>query len=207
MALEASHIRFALDLKEKYHVTDIQRYLSGTLYPDSRYSTGIARRLTHPNEGIFGEDDFKKGWQAHLMVDDIQLTLIRNAMPDVFGGEIRQNSDEWVKLTAIKVLQDIDDCKKFDIARYLSFVAENPNNEDIEVIKKYNNVVSEMYSRPESINIDSYSVVWKVFGLSEELAEKITTQTEEYSADERVMQLVASLYGGVLEKIQTNSSL
>ena len=45
MALEATHIRFAYDLKEKYKITDLEKYISGLIYPDSRYirsSVGIS---------------------------------------------------------------------------------------------------------------------------------------------------------------------
>lgn len=50
MALEASHIRFALDLKDKYSIQDVQKLVSGTVYPDSRYATKIDRQLTHPQD-------------------------------------------------------------------------------------------------------------------------------------------------------------
>lgn len=41
MALEGTHIRFALDVGDKYNIKDLGKYISGTLYPDSRYITGI----------------------------------------------------------------------------------------------------------------------------------------------------------------------
>lgn len=41
MALEATHLRFALDLLPKLEVKDINDYLAGSIYPDSRYTTGI----------------------------------------------------------------------------------------------------------------------------------------------------------------------
>ena len=47
MALEATHMRFALDLKNKYQVRNIKKYIVGTIYPDSRYLSGIDRTLTH----------------------------------------------------------------------------------------------------------------------------------------------------------------
>jgi hypothetical protein len=42
MALEASHIRFALDLKEKFKVNNVQKYVYGTTYPDTRVLTRMA---------------------------------------------------------------------------------------------------------------------------------------------------------------------
>jgi hypothetical protein len=48
MALEATHIRFALDLKDTYGVNDVHAFVSGAVYPDSRYVMGIDRIATHP---------------------------------------------------------------------------------------------------------------------------------------------------------------
>ncbi len=61
MSLEATHIRFALDLKDKYRVQAIEKYISGTTYPDSRYVTKIDRGLTHNDDILtpgFAKDDF-----------------------------------------------------------------------------------------------------------------------------------------------------
>ena len=58
MALEATHIRFAFDLKDVYDVSDIDAFVSGSIYPDSRYVTGIDRLATHP-EGYLNDPEFK----------------------------------------------------------------------------------------------------------------------------------------------------
>lgn len=76
MSLEATHIRFALDLKDEYKIKDIKKYISGTVYPDSRYITGIDRNLTHYNDILkpeFAKDDFKKGWQVHQICGMIRI--------------------------------------------------------------------------------------------------------------------------------------
>ena len=81
MALEATHIRFALDLKDKYQVKDLEKYISGTIYPDSRYVSEIGRELTHPKDyldwDIFAVDDFKKGFEIAGKGDDsIKVVLV-----------------------------------------------------------------------------------------------------------------------------------
>ena len=50
MAFTATHIKFALDFKDKYDIKDLSHYLSGAIYPDSRYVTGIDRNLTHNSD-------------------------------------------------------------------------------------------------------------------------------------------------------------
>ena len=79
MALEATHIRYALDNKDRFDVSDETKYVSGTVYPDSRYPTGIARTLTHDDsqmqKNFWSNDDFRKGWAAHLLYDKIQQSV------------------------------------------------------------------------------------------------------------------------------------
>lgn len=43
MPLEATHIRFALDLLNKYKIKNIDQYIAGAVYPDSHYITGIKK--------------------------------------------------------------------------------------------------------------------------------------------------------------------
>lgn len=205
MALEGTHIRIALDLKDKYQVRDLNKYIVGTVYPDSRYVTGIARSLSHPTDYINWNmkeiDDFKKGWHLHLLSDEIQLALIRKAIPEVFDKEIKQNSDEWVKLTAIKLLQDIDDVQKIDIVQYLPFLkyAVNPNGENIGEIKRYNQIFPRMYTDPMHVNIDSYSEMLNEFRVGDEIAQKVKNQAWEYIETDQVAELVKNLYAKMLD--------
>lgn len=97
MALEATHIRFAFDLKAIYGVQDIERYISGAIYPDSRYITGVDRLITHPEHyrdwDLKNINDFQKGWFAHLLADDIQREIIKEFLPQVFEGAQGQGGE------------------------------------------------------------------------------------------------------------------
>lgn len=207
MALEATHIRFALDLKDKYRISEIEKYIAGTIYPDSRYVTGIERSLTHPAD--YSEwrseslSDFKKGWMIHLLVDKMQWRVTKERLPEVFEGKAGQGSEVWIKHTAIKILQDIDDVNKFDIRPYLSVFeyAENPNGENIDVIRKYNKIFFAMYAEPSKVDIDSCYWMWKEFGIEEALASKIKAQAESYMNDRNVMTQVKEIYQDVLDRI------
>ena len=105
MALEVTHIRFALDILERYQVNSLREYLSGTIYPDSRYVTRIDRNLTH-NKHILGQhfsqSDFTSGWQVHCICDEVQRDVHQKLFPDfhTYGG-----SKKWIYLTALKLFE------------------------------------------------------------------------------------------------------
>ena len=208
MALEATHIRFAIDLKDKYQVKDIKSYIVGTVYPDSRYITGIDRALTHSEDFLDwnweNENDFKKGWLVHLLVDKFQKQIAKQELPQIFEGEVGQASEVWVKHTALKILQDLVDARAFDIRSYLRYLeyVENPNGEDIDMIKKYNQIIIKMYADSKKVNINSCYKMWKDFGIGDDLVAKIKIQAEQYFKDNKVLASIEEIYNKTLQKIK-----
>lgn len=205
MALEASHIRFALDLKNKYQVSDIGKYLSGTIYPDSRYVTKIDRHLTHSadfmDENFIQGSDFRKGWSVHLLCDRIQYDITTEKLPEL--SDAGQGSDGWVRRTALKILQDMDDIKKFDIKNQLQYLecVETPNGEDSQKVLEYNRIFSNMYKNPEKISFESYYQMWRLFGIGDELSAKVKQQAQEYSKDEKIGDFIEHIYDNMLLKV------
>jgi|SRR5579872_85914 len=207
MALEATHIRYALDVRDKYEVKDIQKYISGAIYPDSRYVTKIDRNLTHPEDfmewDVLKLDDFRKGWFIHLLYDKIQWKITMKKFPEIFASaDTSQGGERWVKHTALKILQDIDDCKKYDLIKYLGYLdyVENLCGENIEKLKEYNNIFQKMYANPEKVNINSCYEMWKKFGIGDELANKVKEAAEFYSTDVDTIKLVSQIYPETLIK-------
>ena len=199
MALSATHVRFALDLKYKYGVTDIQKYVAGTLYPDSRYVTEVDRGSTHPtdlDDAFFRHDDFKKGWHAHLVCDSIQYEITKEWITEAFGGTEGQGSETWIKRSALKVLQDIDDVRKFNFKEYLPYLeyVETPNNESYEGVKQYNDIFFKTHTDPMHYGIAEACEMWRQFGVGEQLVEAIRIKSEEYAADQEIMRLVLKIY-------------
>ena len=211
MALEATHIRFALDLKDKYQVRDIKRYVSGSIYPDSRYVTKIDRVLTHPedflNEGFTKNDDFRKGWQAHLLCDKVQSKVTIELLPSAFEGQMGQGGVVWIKITALKILQDLDDVKQFPITEYLECLdyTENAKGEELDKIKKYYYSIKNLYQNPSSLSLDSYKELLKLYGISDDLALKVKNQAEFYARDENNMQTVLRIYPEII--VRSNNIL
>lgn len=206
MALEGSHIRFALDVMDIYGISDIAKYISGTIYPDSRYFTKVDRKLTHPEHFIDGElengDDFRKGWFVHLLYDMIQYQLILELIPDVtacgYGG---QESEFWIRLCAVKNLQDMEDIKKFNIVSVLPYLdyGENPNGEDSAVMRKYNSLSQELYKNPAAIQVEDYDVLWNSLDVPDAIVSRIRQKTLEYSKNKSIVDAVGIIHGRALE--------
>ncbi|MDO8594127.1 MAG: hypothetical protein Q7R93_01250 [bacterium] len=204
MALEATHIRFALDLQKKYEPTDLRKYVSGAIYPDSRYVTGIDRHLTHldrlTREKLLSSGDFGKGWHAHLVCDDIQYEVTKELLPEVFKEKSAFGKETWIRHSALKVLQDMGDVRRFDIANYLASLdyIENPNGEDTAVLQTYNKIFQKMYVAPATLTLNEYYDMWREWKIGDDFSGQIRRQAEEYAKDERVMKLVSKIYAEVL---------
>jgi hypothetical protein len=206
MALEGTHIRFALDLKDKYGVTDLCKYIVGTVYPDSRYVTNIAREATHPEDfpkwDIESANDFKKGWAVHLLADEVQYHIIQEFLPETFRGERGQGSETWIKQSAVKTLQDMEDMKGFDIKPHLPCLrqAETPNGESVEAMERYYGIFLEMYADPQRLGITSGYEMWRRLGVSDDLCEQIELKVESYASDPQTMAAIKGIYPEMLRR-------
>lgn len=205
MALEGTHIRLAVDLKEECHISDLAKYISGTIYPDSRYITQIDRKLTHPddflNDDFFKADDFRKGWFIHLLCDNIQRKLQTKIFSDIASDDkLTHGNESWIVRSVLKILQDMDDVKKFDIKNYLPLLdyAENPNGESLEKVRDYNQFFQKMYqSSPE---IEDCCQMWKYLGVSDGLVNEMKKKLEEYSNNKNIIERTNQIYSEILNK-------
>ena len=206
MALEATHIRFALDLQKKYAPVDIRTYIAGTVYPDSRYVTGVDRHLTHitgdAREKLLSLGDFGKGWHAHLLCDNIQYEVTKELFPETFAEKSGQGSEGWVKHSALKLLQDIDDLSFFAIKDFLPFLdyVHNPNGEDMAVLRAYHETFRKFYSQNRISTFDDYYDMWKLWGVGDELASRMRRYAESYAQDKTVMQNLKKIYPQVISR-------
>lgn len=208
MAFAATHIRFAADVHDVCGITDMRRYIAGTLYPDSRYMTHIDRHLTHPErwedptfytDPFFWADDFRKGWFVHLLCDNMQYLAMREFFPQAFETS---GTEQWVRRSALKFLQDIDDMKKTDIGRYLPCLeyAEAPNGESIEGIQAYNRLFVTAYADSAHFGIENERIVAKGFGLDDALIERLIQQCEAYHNDLAIVETVQNMYPEMIRR-------
>jgi len=202
MPLPATHIKFALDVKDKFDIKNLSEYLSGTVYPDSRFITKINRSCTHVS-GLSLDDpsfsDFKKGWAVHCLCDKVQHQISDKYISDILEPlekTDKRGGEWWVKHTALKIILDISVFKIYNIQKYLPMIeyVENANDENLEDIKNYIKIVQKTYQDKQEINLDDMKELWLSLGAEEELIEKVIKKTEEYLKDEKLVKRVEGLY-------------
>jgi len=201
MALEATHIKFALDLRDKYKPSDLGQYICGTVYPDSRYLTGIDRHLTHEESLVDkrNADDFSKGWAVHFLCDKIDNMLIGENFPELLSNK---NKEEWwVNLSAIKNVQDICLVKNFDVRGYLKYLDNlyNPNGEDLGKIRGYNQLIQNFY-RNKEIDAEDCRKMWLGLGVESRLVDLVHIATCELLNREGVNIVMENLYKEMLAR-------
>jgi hypothetical protein len=205
MSLYATHLRFALDLAEQYEAQDLNKYLAGVVYPDSRYVTNIDRNLTHPEvldlESFAHGDDFRKGWHAHLICDKKFHEMVDEKYPSLHQYVWTYGNPGWIGLTALKVLQDIQDVQKFDIQKHLSCFdyIETPHGEDTELLAEHHKIWKEMYEK-HNLSIDHVTGSLVKLGMSEEIGSKINTQAYQYTKDPKAQEFLKTIYNEMLKK-------
>jgi hypothetical protein len=202
MSLAATHIRFSLATKDKYKIKNLEQYISGAVYPDSRYVTNIDRNLTH-NEDLlapgWANTDFKKGWQSHFVCDVMFNKTKRVIFPEVNFKKEGCEKD-WIISSAIKIIQDIDDMQNFFIQDYLGFLnyTENPNGEDLNKVKESNQLIKTLYLNKKICTVEEYGQLYKVCGISDDLVYRIVGKARELSTDKNKVKKIKSIYSLML---------
>lgn len=208
MALEGTHIRFAIDTKKDFAVVRTDKYIAGSVYPDSRYPTGIDRSLTHDNlqmeRSFWANDDFRKGWASHLLYDKIQQAVHKDWFAHILQ---KQNSsmtveEDWVIRTALKILQDISDVQSFDIKSHLEALQyiETPNGEDQQTVAHYNQLFIDIYGKDAPVTIEDLEQMWIDWGVSEAIAQKVKTKACEIQTDNQLMELLGGTYAETIRR-------
>jgi hypothetical protein len=194
MALPATHIRFAAAIAERMVVSDMGAYLSGTLYPDSRWVTGIDRQVTHGRQCLdpgFSSDDFTTGWHVHCLCDRIQGDIHTGLLDDLS----KMSPDaRWIRMAAAKIVQDMNDAAREDLDARLSLVTHSrtPNGESSEAVAAYFGAVRRAYRRSENLDWSDYARLWTDVGLDRQRISRIEHQVQRLLADEI---LVPRLHG------------
>jgi len=196
MALPATHIRFALDLIDYLPLTSRQAYLAGTMYPDSRWLTGLGREATHAQAHLqrrFATSDFHWGWHVHCRCDQIQSTLMKQCFPELRPfDEVRR----WTYSSALKMLQDNADLPAVDMARAMTGLnaVETPHNEDPERINAYYEGVREIYAGKRQMGSEDYRRLWRMVGLSFERLDAIMRAMASIAANGGSVRRIQDLF-------------
>jgi hypothetical protein len=196
MALAATHIRLALDMADRYPVKDLPQFISGTIYPDSRWLTGIDRGLTHGDRFLqkdFARSDFTYGWHVHCMVDHVQARLYKTLFPN---AEALDRQQRWILLSAAKVIQDRHDLGKFDLQGGIGLLnyAEAPAGEDIQIVRAFNKIIRETYKGRDKDRLPDYYNLWTGVGLEAIVAGKVMDQVKKLLSDTKLVAEIESTY-------------
>ncbi|MDF1497411.1 MAG: hypothetical protein P1P90_05125 [Patescibacteria group bacterium] len=206
MALEATHLRFALEIEPRLNISNRGLYLAGSIYPDSRYTTGIHRNLTHklpaPNNP-FQKDltDFQKGWATHIYYDEHGLPKYKQLSPWP-DQHVSGFGDFWVFITAEKLVEDL---QSYEFIKDNTEIIQNiqtpepPNNEDPKLLKKYFQENKLLYSK--SPNFQSYSSQFKALGLDDDLINQVINKTKEFQTDPEMLKKIESIYNQIIEEM------
>ncbi|MBI2989575.1 MAG: hypothetical protein HYY51_00080 [Candidatus Magasanikbacteria bacterium] len=204
MALEGTHIKFALDTKDYYKPGDIAGYLSGSIYPDSRYVTGIGRELTHfaelKNIDERETDDFKKGWACHFVCDHI----MRSVMEDLFQDLLKKDGSnkDWIIRTALKILVDIDVMKQFSVDVYLDLfqVRPRPHGENPVLLSRYYMVIRKAYEGKKEITLADCMETWQGLNVGVEVCDALSAQATVCLSDQNIVERARGMYPEMLKR-------
>jgi hypothetical protein len=198
MSLEATHLRFSLKIKEDLGVFDLEKYISGVVYPDTRYLSGIERRLTHNLghfEGRKNLTDFEKGWLSHIIGDKI----FKEVTEERFGDWVLFEEFEARHpiITAIKIIQDIEDFQRFDIQSVLPYLDyyELHFHEDERKVVEYNRIIQELYQGKEKIAVEDCLSMWEKLGMTQGTIARVQKKIIELYKEEGVVEKINGNFG------------
>ncbi len=208
MALEGTHIKFALDLLQQgyFEVENQSEYLAGSVYPDSRYITKVNRELTHPVHLLKKDesfDDFTKGWHTHLIYDHISLQIHQELFPEILAN--KDGYDGWIWRSAIKIIEDIHTTSIFSIGPYLDFATyiHRPLHEKTADIVKYYSIMLKLYQNSEPITLEATTIMCRELGIEEAAVHDMNTAVTTLLQDPANNQKIASVRLEALKRIAT----
>lgn len=169
MSQIATHLRFALALREDLGVLDLEKFVAGAVYPDTRYLSGVERRLTHNLDAFTNRKqltDFEKGWLAHLACDRIFREVTEDKFADLILCE--DPAERWPILNAIKIVQDIEDFRSFDIQSLLGYLDyyEIHFHEDERQVIGYHRIIRDLYQGKTKLTVEDCLRMWQELGMS-----------------------------------------
>lgn len=201
MAFQATHVRFAHDLKELLQVQDESAYYTGSVYPDSRYLTEIARHLTHTETPYHVHlSDFEKGWHTHLMYD--RLVGARYLPAIHWQGEAVSGLNAgWQQLSGAKLAEDQI---SFDVLgantqhlKNLLPPTQSPCDESRELLEEYYTKLCQLYQQKP--NSEGYYELLIAFHVPSAAAKQVIRASNDCLSNTEHASAIACLYDEALQ--------
>jgi hypothetical protein len=202
MAMPGTHVLFALEVAPALAVGDQMAYMAGSVYPDTRNTTGVAREKTHGPECpriTPGQtsllSDFEKGWASHLYYDDEVYLEHKGLIPETCKPMGRFD-DWWLYVSAIKVVEDLASCERLQALDWWKELAEiraidaRPHSEVGEALHAYYEAVRSCYASFPTLN--AYWSFFKNMQVPEPFVEKLLKNVELIKQDTEKTQKILS---------------
>lgn len=207
MALEATHVRFALDLLPSLQVSDVESYCAGAVYPDTRITTGLPREMTHgpqcPHDPFAeGLSDFQKGWITHLLYDEIAGDEMKKLLSKGLDQTIKERRS-FIEFTSMKAVEDMQTVKLvpkvLEHLRRLT-IDQTPFGESLERARYHFSVTRKLYENISSL--EAYHQWFIDVGTRLEVADGIFKEAQEMVKDHELGSAIMEIYGQTLEKVK-----
>ncbi|PJA47154.1 hypothetical protein CO172_02970 [Candidatus Uhrbacteria bacterium CG_4_9_14_3_um_filter_36_7] len=200
MAMEATHVLFAKNLKPRLNVQNEPAFFAGSIYPDSRYLTGLPRQKTHglkrlQNPFSLDLSDFEKGWATHILYDQISGTYLR----EIISGNPDTSNQALITMTAMKLLEDQASYKKIidpNIIFQTMEIPKCPCKESKEKLEMYYHLNEQLYYT--SPNIEAYQYFFEKLMPSKTYVDQVIDEANQISKNSRLKLEVLQIYNQVI---------
>lgn len=208
MAFPATHVRFAMDLAPFLSIQDLPSYYAGSLYPDSRYFTQVAREATHgpncPHDPFAaGLTDFERGWATHLLYDETVGAEMQAIIPATYPRTRADSGmdDWWACLTALKALEDLQSCAQSSVLDALrsAMSDQHPCGEDPAQLREYYGLIAKKVY-PHTPTWERYVWYMSHLHVPEHRANQFADTGRWLSQDQDLLIRIADMYPRQLHK-------
>ena len=209
--MPGTHVLFALDCAATLQVRDVQVYLAGTLYPDTRYVTNLPRERTHGEScphwdgSVLRLNDFEKGWAMHLFYDELVGGLQRQLIPHQYI-HTSQFDDWWAYVTAIKLVEDQQSCNILESRHELHLLGRLQSSraswgEDPKQIERYYALVRDGYASVPTEG--EYRTLFLALGVPRIVVDRICEFANELSQQADLQEQLNGFYAEAVQKVSS----
>ena len=179
-----------------FSVVHKDAYISGTMYPDSRWITGRKREETHCADCLqpeFADTDFTRGWHIHCLCDHIQSQVCRQLFPH---WEQLSAAKRWLEKSVISMIQDQADMPALDLDISLSWMnhPQGPLGEDPLLVQQYYDIIRKVYAGKTRLSLNAYYELWLMVGLAQKKARTVMDHMETRIKSQALVDTVTGVY-------------
>ena len=135
----------------------------------------------------------------HCLCDRLQKEIHTG----ILGDLAPLTSDQrWIRLSAAKVVQDINDAARDDVIQCLDLLtdARTPNGEPLAAVAAYLGLVRKAYGRHSPPDWSDYTRLWLGVGLDRQQIAQIKGEAEQMLADAEMTAGLQATFGRLVDR-------